>query len=502
MTPAEPRRGGRSTPRGRAIVPVLFFAALWALRTSGPEDWSTSAEASFLTVEERREWKSLDSRDSRERFIERYWLKRDPTPGTEKNEFRELVLARIKTADERFGMDKTPGSRTARGLVFLILGSPARVQDLHAPPPPPEPGAGRRLGQGVTPVALNEGNETTSTWYYDPDRTPRILEALRRPSLQVKIFVEPSRHRDAVQDPGLFDRLREQVARSSIVNPDLVPGTSTTVIAASMPALPRQALAPSVRAILEAAPAPPRSSGGFVGSAVVFHESGPAETLVWAYTEQPSRRGTLHLLVRDPSGADVAALSEPAAPSDAFSLRASGMVALTRLALAPGTYSLAAALIEEDGKALAAATLPVQVPALDREFAVSSLIVTRGPARASGGSNPRFTFAGTVIPPRADAVFTTAESLWYFVEIANPSDPAAVMLEPRLRRDGAPLAGLPAFPAALQPIGGGRFLSGVEVPLATLHPGAYVLYLTVRNGSGEESKQVLRRADFQIAGAK
>jgi hypothetical protein len=82
--------------------------------------------------------------------------------------------------------------------------------------------------------------------------------------------------------------------------------------------------------------------------------------------------------------------------------------------------------------------------------------------------------------------------------VANPANAAKVMLEPRLRRGGEPLAGLPAFPAILQPIGHERYLAGVELPLSSLGPGDYVLYVTVRDGQPEGSARVVRRADFQV----
>ncbi len=97
------------------------------------EDWSKSPEAYFLVSEERREWNTLDSRESRRDFIDRYWLKRDPTSGTARNEFRELVAGRIKTADERYRIETKAGSRTAQGLVFIVFGTPARVQKQRAP---------------------------------------------------------------------------------------------------------------------------------------------------------------------------------------------------------------------------------------------------------------------------------------------------------------------------------------------------------------------------------
>jgi GWxTD domain-containing protein len=485
--PRAPRAGG-----GRLAVPfvLLLLAAAVFAALPDDEDWANSPEAYFLTKEERAEWKTIDSRDSRQKFIERYWLKRDPTPGTGKNEFRELVLARIKTADARFKIEKTPGSRTARGEVFIVLGSPARFQDVNAPKPLQD---SSRQG----PKATLEGNETTSTWSWDPDRTPRILEVIHRTNLQIKIVVEPSRHMDAIQDPGLFNDVKETVARASIVNPDLVPPPAAGESpAAALPLLPHQAIAAAVRQVLESPPAS-RSDGAFVGSAVVFRDVGEAETFLWVFTPRASKKPLLHALVRGEDGREVATLAEPAEISNAFSTRTPGMVAMRRLSLPPGSYSAALALTDSDGKPLARGTLPIQVPALET-FAVSSLIITRGPAQAAGSASAAFQFAGTLLPPRADAAFAPSESLWYFLEVANPANPAKVMLEPRLRRGGEPLAGLPPFPAILQPIGHDRYIAGVELPLASLGPGEYILYVTVSNGQAEDRTRVVRRADFQV----
>jgi GWxTD domain-containing protein len=481
-----------------ALIPLLLQAGVALLGQAGdPEDWANSPEAYFLTKEERAEWYKLPSRDARADFKERYWLKRDPSPATGKNEFREMVASRIKTADSRFAIEKTPGSRTARGLVFIVLGSPSRAQDENTPRPVAD--SPRQIGVRVTPVAYFEGNETTFTWTYDRERTPRILEALERPSLVIKIVIEPSRRMDAIQEPGLFNEIRETIARKSIVNPDLVPPAEAA--AASRPGLelPRHTLAASMRQVLEEAPAVARRGGAFVGSAVVFRDKGGAETLLWVFTPPPSRRPFLHALVRAEDGREVAVVSEPAAISPVFSTHSPGLVALRRLSLPPGFYSASVALSEEGGKVLAAAVIPVQVPGIEKEFAVSSLIVTRGPAPAGAGTEPTFTFGGASLPPRADAAFAPSESLWYFAQVANPSDASKVVLEARLRRGPEPVAELPAFPAKLQPMAPGRYQVGIELPLATLGPGDYVLYLTIRDGEGANRPAVLRRTDFQVS---
>jgi GWxTD domain-containing protein len=483
--------------RGRAIAPVLLLlvVALAAVKED-PEDWANSPQAYFLTAEERAEWKKLDSRDSRADFQERYWLKRDPSPGSEKNEFREMVLARIKTADARFGIEKTPGSRTARGLVFIVLGTPARVMDQRAGPNPADQPGGRRLGQGFTPVAVNEGNETTSTWYYETDRTPKILEAIGRPSLTIRIVVEPSRHSDSIQNPGLFNEIREVVARKSIVNPDLIPPRvsreNTTAPA------PGRALAPAVRKLLESPPATARAEGSYVGNAVLFPESGDAQAVFWIYSSKGSAPALFHVLVRSEKGDEVLASSEPAQTASFFSMQTPGLVAMRRVDLPPGSYSASVAVTDAAGGVLRVAELPVQVPAMEKDFAVSSLLITRGPATASKGSEQLFTFSGSFLPPRADAAFSRSESLWYFMEVANPSNPSAITLEPQLRRGTEVFAALPPFPVKLAPIGNRRFLAGVELPLSSIEPGDYVLYVRVRDGESDSAASVLRRADFRV----
>ncbi len=174
-----------------ALLAARALGAAWPSATG--TDWADSPEAYFLTSDEIQEWQALSTDDARKAFVERYWLKRDPTTSTDKNEFRELVLGRIKTADERFGIEKTPGSRTARGFVFIVFGSPARVRDEHA-----QPSQGGTVG---APGGSLEGNETITHWIYDRERTPRVLEALDRPSFEVQIIVEPFRHSDAIREP-------------------------------------------------------------------------------------------------------------------------------------------------------------------------------------------------------------------------------------------------------------------------------------------------------------
>jgi len=118
------------------VLAVLLFVvpvASGGSTPTGPDDenWANSPEAYFLTAAERKEWDGLRSRENRVDFIERYWLKRDPTPGTTTNEFRDLVLARIRTADKRYRIEKIPDVVFDVRLLDVFPPEISRIDDFH-----------------------------------------------------------------------------------------------------------------------------------------------------------------------------------------------------------------------------------------------------------------------------------------------------------------------------------------------------------------------------------
>lgn len=105
---------------------VLVSAGVFAQKNDA--DWINSAEAYFATAKERAEWFRVNDQAQREVFKQRYWLMRDPTPGTEKNEFRDAILDRIRKADQKFSIDRgLVGSLTSQGMLYVVFGPPARV---------------------------------------------------------------------------------------------------------------------------------------------------------------------------------------------------------------------------------------------------------------------------------------------------------------------------------------------------------------------------------------
>ena len=56
-------------------------------------------------------------------FIESFWRRRDPSPGTPENEFRDQYAARFAYANAQFRAGR-PGWKTDRGRIYILLGPP------------------------------------------------------------------------------------------------------------------------------------------------------------------------------------------------------------------------------------------------------------------------------------------------------------------------------------------------------------------------------------------
>src|ERR1019366_9729378 len=51
--------------------------------------WLSEDVAYIITDEERKAFKRFSTDDEREQFVEQFWLRRDPTPDTVENEYKE-----------------------------------------------------------------------------------------------------------------------------------------------------------------------------------------------------------------------------------------------------------------------------------------------------------------------------------------------------------------------------------------------------------------------------
>jgi GWxTD domain-containing protein len=75
-----------------------------------------------ITKQERKTFLNLPLAE-RKPFIEEFWKKRDPTPDTEVNEFKDEYFKRIDEANHLF-TEGSPGWLQDRGRIYILLGQP------------------------------------------------------------------------------------------------------------------------------------------------------------------------------------------------------------------------------------------------------------------------------------------------------------------------------------------------------------------------------------------
>ncbi|MFZ0804917.1 MAG: GWxTD domain-containing protein [Candidatus Sulfotelmatobacter sp.] len=127
----------------------------------GPyKKWLDEDVAWIITDEERAAFKQLSNDEERDNFIEAFWQRRDPTPDTEENEYKEEHYRRIAYANEHFAAG-IPGWKTDRGRIYIVYG-PADEIESHP--------AG-----GTYERPMEEGGGETSTFPFE-DWRYRYLE--------------------------------------------------------------------------------------------------------------------------------------------------------------------------------------------------------------------------------------------------------------------------------------------------------------------------------------
>jgi GWxTD domain-containing protein len=124
--------------------------------------WLNEDVAYIISDQERAAFKQLSNDEERDNFIEAFWQRRDPTPDTEENEYKEEHYRRIAYANEHFAAG-IPGWKTDRGRMYIMYG-PADEIDSH-----PSGGSYER--------PMEEGGGETSTFPFE-DWRYRYIEGI------------------------------------------------------------------------------------------------------------------------------------------------------------------------------------------------------------------------------------------------------------------------------------------------------------------------------------
>ena len=166
----------------------------------------------IISPEERKAFLQLATDEERESFIEQFWIRRDPTPDSMENEFREEHYRRIAYANERYASG-IQGWRTDRGRIYIAWGPPDEIES-H-----PSGGSYQR--------PYEEGGGFTSTYPFEIWRY-RWLEGIGSDVLlefvdptmtgEYRLTMDPSEKDALLHVPGAGLTLAEQMGLSSKVD--------------------------------------------------------------------------------------------------------------------------------------------------------------------------------------------------------------------------------------------------------------------------------------------
>ena len=173
--PQPPSPQAETAPAPRPLTPRQQRAREKSLRQELETPylkWLNEDVTYIITDQERTAFKLLQTDQEREHFIEQFWLRRDPTPGTIENEYKEEHYRRIAYANEKFSAGVL-GWKTDRGRIYIVYGPPDEIEDHSAG------------GKYVTP------DGTTTTTYPFQQWRYRYIDAIGE-NVIVE-FVDPTR---------------------------------------------------------------------------------------------------------------------------------------------------------------------------------------------------------------------------------------------------------------------------------------------------------------------
>jgi GWxTD domain-containing protein len=499
-----------------SAMAVSGFAALsqkYADFGSGPAQF-------LMTKDEQAKWKSIQDDAAAQAFIDLFWARRDPSAATPENETHEAFDARVKYADDHFAHGKLKGSMTDRGKIFIILGSPSRIQ--RTSPEPKSTILSPKDAFGTPAEGENQsvqGYSPKQVWFYDPAKTKTPVGNQTAEVVFIDQYggeewkLDRTPRTDII---GLMNRVNEWMIAQ--------PGLSVAPTYAAAAAVPMSIPTPVAAAPAPAAPAAFKTDA--YRAAVDEYRAAkqsPYKNAFVTYGENvtPAGEGYVPLQlfvpktaglsadqdyvffgrVDDASGNAAAIYEEPAklvASKDDFYFDKS-------LTLPPGKYRGTFGLAQA-GKPVTMVSTDLNVTGLDKDASgVSSLILSNNVYPLSEAQKPTdpFSFGGIKVVPKSDATFATADELWYFFEARNPGLDDTTK-QPKLRAkltvEGKSTEGKsvkydnPPMDLEPQELKGvaGHWAVGQSIPLSGFKPGDYTMKMritdTIKNQVYEQSQ--------------
>lgn len=425
-------------------------------------DWGRGPAQFLMTKDEAAKWKTVSSDGDAKAFVALFWARRDPTPGTPRNEFREEYEHRVAMADKSFPTDKKRGALTDRGKVLILFGQPKKIERSGGQRESSLPGMGGTTSSTTTNATdsfLTGGSDENTAgqiWTYEGDEARALFGQTRAPLR----FVDRNGKSDFTLERGGPDvsGAQQKAITRHLTQPNLTAPPTFASAAVPMPEataivdIPVPVQTDLTTESLKAAVAEMKagSKNPYANEAYATwgeYVTSEGEYFVPVQLYVPKSAGlnatqdlTFFGVVQDESGNNVQAFEEPVkltASKDDFFVDRS----LTRLPAGKyrGVFGLA-----ENGKPLSLVSADMTLAGtLDKNATgVSPLILSNNVyplAEAQHADDPH-AFGGLKVVPKGDRAFRTSDELWFFVELRNPGLPEV------------PLAADGSTPAAASPV--------------------------------------------------
>ena len=513
---------------GIATVAVSAFAQLSPQYT----DWGKGPVQFIMTPAELAQWKNVKTDADASAFVDLFWARRDPTPATPRNEYKENFDSAVKYAEEHFTAGRTKGSLSDRGKVLILFGAPnLPIQSSRVGP---TGGSGDDRGFGMNEASASaSGSSATEksakqAWLWEGEPAQKNFGA---PKGEID-FLDQFNTGDYRLQRGKVDVVsaHQNVIKASIVQPDLTVAPKF----GAAPVAPVTAPAAAAAVAAAAVPAVPTypttfKTPGYQTAVSEFEaaKTNPYKNLYVAWGEYVTPQGEYYVPVElyvpkaaniDPAaeltffgvveneGKPIAVFEEPAK----LSVSKDDLYFDKSLTLPAGKHKGVFGLAL-NGKPISMATADMNLAGtLDKDAAaVSALILSNNvyPLAAAQRPTDPFAFGGIKVVPKGDKTFHTSDELWYFFELRNPglNEQNVPGVQVKLEMTGKTNDGQPVQMTApprsveAQELKGvpGHFGVGSSIPLSGFKPGSYTLKVKVTDTVKKTSYNL--SDDFKIA---
>jgi len=485
-----------------AALAVGMFAAPAAAQLSADfAAWADGPVMYVLTEEESRQYALLKSDEAARRFVDLFWVQRDPDLTTRANEFKLDFDAKVLAADEQFVEEDGRGAMTDRGRVLVLLGVPAKRwkegignllskmygQDVY--------GQDRAVSaldaqSRMHGIAFDHNRGLADVWVYSREQIPEAIEIPSRVESVMFAFFDPEGRdhfalergiREAkwgakvlVEAPALF-RVHPELTEMPIF--PLIPGT----LAATAEQL----------AWLIADPAPwPEVAELIVARSVGMEHENP----FWILLQMPADLAAADLMVGElvrGDGTVEGSFQQPVQRIEALH----GSLYELALPASAGTSTLRLGLAAQGTPvAVVSRELVVEEIALDQTVITEMLAGAELEQLQAFEPGTPFVYGGYHLLPRADHRYEFDENLDYFCLVVRPG----------LKEDGQPntkmklklylgdqqVSSQPYRSVELSEMAPNVYMFGSQLPLSILPEGGdYRLEVTLKDFvSGVERK--------------